>query len=323
MLIGIETLRELENRHAIQESPIPQHAAPVAVMTSNLDQNGNMSVNEGFMSGGLDVNDWQAPQIEEDTVSLANPPRSLAEVIVQHGYEREAAQNKENISDLANAAFGSTASGSSQRQALGPRRFQYIDPQPGAQRVEWSDSGFSQDMPSTSRGTKRNHATVEDEMDLEPSQDEGFQQDTRDQDVAANRQNKPGSAQGTAQGRSQQYAKRARMTAQDASEDIDNGIETAVNDYNNANEAPDSTLGVYQDSKTRALAASASQPKKVQVRKAWSDEETGTLLDLIEEHGTSWRLLKEIDDNNHKILQGRDQVALKDKARNMKLDFLK
>ena len=331
MLIGVEHLRELEEQHALQGNSISQPVAPVAIMTSNHNQNGSIPTNaitnntEGFMSGGLDADDWQAPPIEDDPIMDEN--RSIAAAIVQHGLQQEAANNKENIAGLANPTYESIAQGSSQRQAFGPRKFQYIDRQPNAQRVEWSENGFSQDMPSGSRGTKRNHTAGVDEDDMEPdpSQDEGFQQDSRNQDVAAKRRAKPGAAQGTgrrATQQQQQRAKRARMT-QDVNEDEEDDIGTAVNDYNNANDPPDSSLGVYQHSKNRALAVTATQPKKVQVRKAWTDEETGTLLDLIEEHGTSWRLLKEIDDNNHQILRSRDQVALKDKARNMKLDFLK
>ena len=331
MLIGVERLRQLEAQNIHQQNLITQPVAPVAVMSSNLNQNGGIPANaiadttEGFMSGGLDADDWQAPQIEDDTMTMDENTRSLAAAIVQHGLQREAAHNKENIADIANSHYESTAQRSSQRQALGPRKLQYIDRQPSAQRVEWAEPGFSQDVPSSSRGVKRNHAAAdEDDVEPDPSQDEGFQQDNRNQDIAAKRRSKPAGARATARKTSQQQRapKKARMT-QVENQDGDNDVETAVNDYNNAGSPPESSLGVYQSSKSRALAVTASQPKKVQVRKAWTDEETGTLLDLIEEHGTSWRLLKEIDDNNQGILRGRDQVALKDKARNMKLDFLK
>ena len=79
-----------------------------------------------------------------------------------------------------------------------------------------------------------------------------------------------------------------------------------------------------------ALAANAAakerkawQVKPPQVRKGWTEEETERLLELIEEHGTSWALLKSEDFVAGNILESRDQVALKDKARNLKLDYLK
>lgn len=327
MLVGIQALRELEERRINQDNAMAQSVAPVAVMSTNLNSHSTAMqanvmahANDGFMSGGLGADDWQPPQIDDDPMSMDDNTRALAAAIVQHGQQRERAQNKENIANITNPQYELTAQGNLQRQALGPR--QYIDPQPGAQRVEWSDAGFSQTLPSNSRGMKRNyHATVEDDVEPDPSQDEGFQQDDRNLDIAGKRRAKPQAAASVPL-QQQRPAKRARMT-EGEDEDGNHDLEAAANDYNNAGDPPDSTFGAYQSSKTRALAMTASQPKKVQVRKAWTDDETGTLLDLIEEHGTSWRLLKEIDDHGHSILRGRDQVALKDKARNMKLDFLK
>ena len=66
----------------------------------------------------------------------------------------------------------------------------------------------------------------------------------------------------------------------------------------------------------------ARRPHKVQVRRPWSEEATGRLIDLIEDgrYGTCWSLIESLQDP---LLEGRGQVALKDKARNIKLDFLK
>ena len=79
----------------------------------------------------------------------------------------------------------------------------------------------------------------------------------------------------------------------------------------------------YRAANTAAKERKAWQVKPPQVRKGWTDEETARLLELIEEHGTSWALLKSEDLAAGHVLESRDQVALKDKARNMKLDFLK
>lgn len=65
----------------------------------------------------------------------------------------------------------------------------------------------------------------------------------------------------------------------------------------------------------------ARAKKKTQTRKAWTDLETETLINLISEHGTSWKHLK--DKDLGKVLVDRDQTALKDKARNIKFDYLK
>lgn len=74
-----------------------------------------------------------------------------------------------------------------------------------------------------------------------------------------------------------------------------------------------------------AASSSAGQAfRSTQVRKAWTADEVRRLMDLMEEYGTSWAKIKEADSNFAVPLLGnRSQVQLKDKARNMKLDFLK
>ena len=86
---------------------------------------------------------------------------------------------------------------------------------------------------------------------------------------------------------------------------------------------PASQVEEYLAANAAAKERKAWQVKPPQVRKGWTEEETERLLELIEEHGTSWALLKNEDFVAGNILHSRDQVALKDKARNMKLDYLK
>jgi hypothetical protein len=72
--------------------------------------------------------------------------------------------------------------------------------------------------------------------------------------------------------------------------------------------------------------------KQPQVRRPWTQEEELRLVELIGEFGISWSTLKANDDGNldpetesrsgPQILRYRDQVALKDKARNMKVLYL-
>ena len=65
--------------------------------------------------------------------------------------------------------------------------------------------------------------------------------------------------------------------------------------------------------------------RPVQNRVAYSVDEVERLMEMIALYGTQWsRILRE--DNSHEdgpMLQNRSQVQLKDKARNMKLDWLK
>ncbi|EXJ64274.1 hypothetical protein A1O7_00610 [Cladophialophora yegresii CBS 114405] len=65
--------------------------------------------------------------------------------------------------------------------------------------------------------------------------------------------------------------------------------------------------------------------RPAQIRRPYTAEEVDRLLDMIALYGTKWaRILRE--DSVHPdgpMLQGRSQVQLKDKARNIKLDMLK
>lgn len=68
----------------------------------------------------------------------------------------------------------------------------------------------------------------------------------------------------------------------------------------------------------------AGSEKKAQSRRRWGAEETKRLIDLVGEFGCAWARIKEEDEeSSDPILIGRDQVALKDKARNIKMDYLK
>ncbi|KAF2665489.1 hypothetical protein BT63DRAFT_459069 [Microthyrium microscopicum] len=69
--------------------------------------------------------------------------------------------------------------------------------------------------------------------------------------------------------------------------------------------------------------AKADAGRKVQERKKWTEEETSALIAYIEEFGTSWAQIQKEDANRGAILKVRDQVALKDKARNLKFEYLK
>ena len=279
---------------------------------------------DGLPGPPLVDENWQPQQIDDQMDQIQPNPFAnsfpTSQQIVQMGQEREAAANKENVAD-ASAIQGSTSPGPSNRQVLGPRKLRMVDPQPNAQRVMFDSQPFG-DMPTGTAGTKRDFQTMDGgDFDPEPSQDQGFQTDPRTFDVSSRRAQKPVTT------RAPRKTKKARINqAPEPTQATDEADPTYVQPEPTAqddNEPPSSTLGAYQRSKSKAQEVTASQPKKVQVRKAWTDEETGLLLDLIEEHGTSWRLLKQIDFENNHVLRDRDQVALKDKARNMKLDFLK
>ena len=65
--------------------------------------------------------------------------------------------------------------------------------------------------------------------------------------------------------------------------------------------------------------------RQPQQRSRWTEVEVERLVELIEDHGVSWAYLLAMDGEHPQgaVLQQRDQISLKDKARNMKIDFLK
>ena len=80
--------------------------------------------------------------------------------------------------------------------------------------------------------------------------------------------------------------------------------------------------GLYDLARTYSRAASQ---RKDQIRRPFTEAETQRLIDLIAHYGCSWSLLKQKDYQHPDgaLLEHRDQVSLKDKARNLKMDFLK
>ena len=73
----------------------------------------------------------------------------------------------------------------------------------------------------------------------------------------------------------------------------------------------------------RAKKLMSSVPKETQTRQPWSTEEIDALTNSIRNHGVSYARIKALDMKSDNKLVKRDQVALKDKARNMKMDYLK
>lgn len=76
-----------------------------------------------------------------------------------------------------------------------------------------------------------------------------------------------------------------------------------------------------------SFAAAVAPPTAIrlpQVRRAWTPEEIERLLFLMGKHGCGWAAIKKADDRMvDPQLLDRSQVQLKDKARNIKMDFLK
>lgn len=71
---------------------------------------------------------------------------------------------------------------------------------------------------------------------------------------------------------------------------------------------------------TEAARAARQEAGPQQSRKAWSTEDCNTLLECIMERQGRWAHIQEHD--THKFQHPRNQQAYRDKARNMKVDYL-
>lgn len=79
-----------------------------------------------------------------------------------------------------------------------------------------------------------------------------------------------------------------------------------------------------ENNRLATLLSSSAGPRATQVRKQWTEEEIVRLVGLMKQYGTSWAKIKEADENmSRSALGARSQVNLKDKARNMKLEYLR
>ena len=216
-----------------------------------------------------------------------------------------------------------------------------MDRQESAERVPWDDSQPSnQERGVTQKAEKRAQATDEDE---------DFQQDNRTANVrerrtkattAQSRTTKPVRKPPLRQTRPPAYSPPADEEDEETGqeEDEETGQEEEVFQRQIRSEVDRSTFGgsqapsgsqaeiAEQQKRINQLAKDrvrAGAPAKVQTRRPWSDVETSALIEYIMEHGTSYAFIKKLDETDQKFLKGRDQIALKDKARNIKTDYLK
>ncbi|OCL03784.1 hypothetical protein AOQ84DRAFT_381278 [Glonium stellatum] len=208
-------------------------------------------------------------------------------------------------------------------------RRRFIDPQRDPERVEWQD-GFdqSQSTQRTNRKGKSSQGASKRRLEIEEeSSDDGFEQGTserRRQVPKAKRarfaepSTVPPSHQPGATQRDEDYSPSARDSTPEASAEG-----TAM--------VPSSSAAQYTHyGEVKALAKKhASQRARLnnQARRArnpWSEEACQALIEYIGDIGCSWRDIKRHDEEaGHRLLEDRTQVDLKDKARNLKAEFLK
>jgi len=238
---------------------------------------------------------------DEDELIMTDSVSHLKEIgrqVFSRQAKQQAESNKENIEFPM--AQVEPQSGIRQK-----RRF--IDRQPNAQRVEFDN-------------TQESDGNFQPSQIEDVSEDEGFQTSHQIVNVAARRRLKPSQEHPASQPTRPQGPARKRARIQETGPP---GTLDVIPDRMNDEPSPSSLLEVYKVANSAAKERTNLQPRLPQIRRPWSDEETSQLLDLIEDHGISWSLLKKEDQEGGGLLQDRDQVALKDKARNMKVDYLR
>ena len=248
---------------------------------------------------GRKVVSASAPPDATGLVQLAeNPPEAEENVIYSSDSPEVSSQARAVIHkqrNRANFASRSNLMKTSEGQRLPTRsvrsdsKRRFIDPQPNAEKVS---------------------------SDTDISQDEGFEKEGRAADVAVRRN------ETTARKRRAVESMADRPRSPRISRDDEASDAASQQNQQNLEQCPKpSQLANLKMANQQAKMIVALQPRKTQSRKPWTDEETETLIQLIEDEGISWSRLK--DKDKKKILKHRDQVALKDKARNIKFDFLK
>ena len=253
-----------------------------------------------------EANDDFQPQMDDNEPQIDPLPRDQRiDSIMQTFHKSVDEEDKENRPQLPST---STAP---EKKRL------FIDRQPNAEKISFESQAESSHIRAPNLTSKRPQQIESDEEELatDPSEDEGFQQD--------NRPNLPKSSlakRHLSASAPKSPAKRVRLDAdRERTTSLDRDIQAGVLQANAP--PPISQSQIYRAAQTQSRKVTAlHNPKRVQKRRAWTDEETEVFIDLIGEYGISWSLLKTMDADD--VLAYRDQVALKDKARNMKVDFL-
>ncbi|CZR63938.1 uncharacterized protein PAC_13835 [Phialocephala subalpina] len=207
-----------------------------------------------------------------------------------------------------------------------PKKRSLLDPQPNAQSAaEWSSQ---EGTPKVS--AKRRRSVTEDAE----SEDEGFESDRRVPDPS--RRNNAALSRCAGPVAAAPAPKRVRTQARSVSVEAESSG-AARQRQERAEDARQANMrrAVAEDSDEEDPAPTATQVSMVarqevvrhkiakkepsKKRTAWSEADTQKLIEGIEDWGCSWAVLFKLDGWEVE----RDQVALKDKARNLKVNFLK
>ncbi|KAL8776213.1 MAG: hypothetical protein Q9194_003297 [Teloschistes cf. exilis] len=196
----------------------------------------------------------------------------------------------------------------------------FIDPQENAVHLSFSDTQDT--APATTSNVKATQTQSSAEESV--SEDGGFQSDKRS---VADRTRRSVPSTKTSRKGPAKSSRARRVQATPPSQDIAelDELDSVLARHNDTNVPTMSQIEVYKQANENARRAVRNLPKKPRTRTFWSEDETARLLELIEESGTKWAHLLELDEDHEDgaKLQSRDSGALKDKANNMKMDYLR
>jgi hypothetical protein len=280
---------------------------------------------------------------DEDDIVSDDGKKSIEEVVSLH-YEGETYNHKENQPILP-------------RDDQNVRRLRFVDRQPNAERVLWSQNMDEGEFEAhTTRRAKRRRQDPEDEIEED---NEAFETDPRPVDRSRREQAVlPVQARSQLQ-RTQPSPKRPRTDRREEAEEELVAAAVRRREERRREEAQAEREGsqelqgtatqdegplqrAFQD---EALQSSAQAADDVpassyplihetaraamvryrvhsgpQQRQRWSIDETETLINLIDKYGCSWSTI--LKRGKGVFAETRDQVSLKDKARNIKVELL-
>lgn len=182
-------------------------------------------------------------------------------------------------------------------------RAAFIDHQENAHRVSpISHAGASSQRtrfapPSSTNKRRRREESPTENEDEDQESESGFTRDTRTVDIARKRAEKP----------AQQPAKKRQRTANDHEDQVQE------------------TERSRQTSPTVPYISSLP-PSSQRSRVTWTEPEDNRLIRLIRDFSTKWSVIEQENQSqperpNERRFEGRGQVQIKDRARNLKIAF--
>jgi hypothetical protein len=283
---------------------------------------------------------------DEDDVVSDDGEKSIDEVLSLH-YEGETYNHKENQQP-----------GNNQKVS----KLRFVDRQPNAQRVTWTQDGDDGELEAhTTRKAKRSHQAIEDDIEEEEEAFETdprpVDRSRRDQAVrpvtqahsqlqrtqaspkrqrverpegageelvaaavlrpgSRRREEAQGEQEGSQEGSQEPYVAATQDDGPAQRAFQDEALQSSVQA---ADDAPPSSYAFIQET-ARAAMMKYRPHNGPQQRQRWSIDETETLINLIDKYGCSWATI--LKKGHGVFAETRDQVSLKDKARNIKVELL-